>query len=378
MNTKRIIIVITLIVTGYLSCSTQESEWQGAIEEVDGVTVVKNPVEPMYGPAIFKLEEEVSIGEAEGREEYMFVEVQSITTDDEGRIYVLDSEEYNVKIYDRDGTFVHKFGREGQGPGEFSRPIKVVVTNQDEILVQNLFSKPFNFFSLEGKYKRSVSPDEFMLGGSDFDTNGNIIAPAVVRDFETRVELRKYDPDMNHLFSYGSSPTPNTARDGYNPFSPSFRWTLINGDQVVFGLQEEYNLSIFDSGGRLVKRILKEYKRIKITKEDVDEEVGGEGLSPGALELQKKLLETLKLPEYHLPFRRLIADDEARIFVLTYERVENGKGYYWDVFDAEGKCIAKIPLKTRPFVLTGGKLYTVEEDDDGYQYIKRYKITWNY
>ena len=123
---------------------------------------------------------------------------------------------------------------------------------------------------------------------------------------------------------------------------------------------------------------MKEYKRIKITKEDVEEEVGGEGLSPGALELQKKLLETLKIPEYHLPFRWLIADDEARIFVLTYERVEDGKGYYWDVFDAEGKYIVKVPLKTRPFKIKNSKLYTVEEDEEGYQYVKRYKVTWKY
>ena len=241
-------ITVFLIFILFNACVQQQADWLGTIEEADGVTVVKNPIEPIYGENIFVLDEELSIGEAEGREEYMFLEVQSITTDDEGRIYVLDSEENNVKIYDKKGKFVNKFGRKGQGPGEFSRPIKVIVTNQDEILVQNMYSNPFNFFSLEGKYKRSVSPDEFMLGGSDLDSKGNIIATAVVRDFETRVELKKFDPDMNYLLSYGSSPTPNTARDGYNPFFPKCSWTLINGDQIVFGLMKEYNLEIFDSG----------------------------------------------------------------------------------------------------------------------------------
>ena len=140
------IFVIAIILAVFVSCSSSESEWQGTIEEVDGVTVVKNSIEPIYGENIFVLEEELSIGEAEGREEYMFSEVESITTDDEGRIYVLDSEENNVKIYDKKGKFVNKFGKKGQGPGEFSRPLVVIITNQDEILVQNLFSSPFNFF----------------------------------------------------------------------------------------------------------------------------------------------------------------------------------------------------------------------------------------
>ena len=47
-----------------------------------------------------------------------------------------------------------------------------------------------------------------------------------------------------------------------------------------------------------------------------------------------------------------------------------------DVFDSEGKFIVKIPLKIRPYVLKKEKLYTVEEDEEGYLMVKRYKINW--
>ena len=55
--------------TMLFSCGAQKARWKGTIEEVDGVTVVKNPKEPMYGEDVFNLEEELSIGEAEGSEE---------------------------------------------------------------------------------------------------------------------------------------------------------------------------------------------------------------------------------------------------------------------------------------------------------------------
>ncbi len=52
-----------------MSFGGQEAEWKGTIEEVDGVTVVKNPKEPIYSEDVFSLEEELSIGGAEGKDE---------------------------------------------------------------------------------------------------------------------------------------------------------------------------------------------------------------------------------------------------------------------------------------------------------------------
>lgn len=353
-----------------VSCNQQKTEWEGTIEERDGVVVVKNPIEPIYEENVLVLEEELSIGEALGSEEYMFSGVQSVTIDGEGRIYVLDYIEYNVKIYDKNGKYINKFGKQGQGPGEFFLPRVVIISNQDEIIVQNYTS--FDFFSFDGQYKRSISSAEYRLTSSDLDSDGNIISTEIVRDDENpRYELKKFDPEMNYLHSFGSSPLPNSRRDGFNPLFPIFRWDLINGNQIVFGYMEDYELKIFDSEGKLIRKILKDYDRIKVTQKDVDERLEGEELPP-------QLKASMTIPEYHCPFRWIIADDEGRIFVLTYERVEDGEGYYYDVFDVDGKFMVKVPIRTRPYLIRNSKLYTVEEDEEGYESVKRYKVTWNY
>ena len=82
-----------------VSCSSQKTEWEGTIEEVDGVTVVKNPKEPLYIGDLLELEEDLSIGEKEGREEYMFTRIL-IDIDDDENIYVLDGETANIRIFD--------------------------------------------------------------------------------------------------------------------------------------------------------------------------------------------------------------------------------------------------------------------------------------
>jgi len=85
----------------------------------------------------------------------------------------------------------------------------------------------------------------------------------------------------------------------------------------------------------------------------------------------------VKWDKYHNAFQFLNIDDAGRIFVQTYERASNGSGYYYDFFDSEGKYIANISLKTTPQVLKKkNKLYITKEDEDSYQYIKRYKVTW--
>jgi hypothetical protein len=353
-----------------VSCGEQKSEWEGTIQEENGVTVVKNPKEPMYKEDVFGLEEELSIGEAEGREEYMFLEVQSIAADDEERIYVLDYKANCVKIYGRNGEFIKKFGREGRGPGEFYLTRTIIITKESEIMVQGLYS--LSFFSLEGEFKESISSAKERLFAINIDSEGNIIGLGIVRDEENpRYDLRKFDPKLNYLYSLDFSPLPDSMRDGFNPFFPVLRWTLINGNQVVCGYMKEYELKMFDAKGNLVRKILKDYVPIKVTQEDVEESLEGEELPP-------QLKERMAVPEYHCPFRWLISDEEGRIFVLTYERVSEGEGYYYDVFDAEGKYIAKVALKTRPLLFKNNKLYTVEEDEEGYQYVKRYKVIWKY
>ena len=49
----------------------QKAKWKAKIEREDGVFVVKSPKKLMYGEDIFSLEEELSIGKAGGRDEYI-------------------------------------------------------------------------------------------------------------------------------------------------------------------------------------------------------------------------------------------------------------------------------------------------------------------
>jgi len=97
--TKFVLVIIVLL--SFVSSNANENQknlWKGKIECENGTKVIKNPEEPLYSEDIFELEEELSIGEAEGKEEYMFSLVRSIAVDNEERIYILDRKEFNVRV----------------------------------------------------------------------------------------------------------------------------------------------------------------------------------------------------------------------------------------------------------------------------------------
>lgn len=249
-------------------CGKQNSQWKGTIEEEDGMTVVKNPKEPMYSEDVFHLEEELTIGEAEGRKEYMFSLIRDIAVDNQGRIYVLDLKKAQIKLFNRKGDYLKTIGKKGQGPGEMGAPTFMSLTNQDEIMVEDPMNRRLIFYSLEGEFIKNISTAKRLTVQTKVDSKGNFIG--IFIDNEKQVyTLGKFDSELNFLHSIGSSPLSNPRV--YNPFFARLIWCLNSNDEVIFGYPERYELRIVDPEGELVKKIYKKYDPVEITKEDKEE-----------------------------------------------------------------------------------------------------------
>ena len=145
---KKLPLIFIIFVCIFLSSSysQQKAEWKGKVEIEDGVKVIRNPKEPIYNEDVFELREELSIGEAEGRKDYMFSMIVSFDIDDNGNIYVLDIKERQVKVFNLDGNFVRNIGRMGQGPGELQNPYTVQITSQNEIAIWDPMPQRLLFF----------------------------------------------------------------------------------------------------------------------------------------------------------------------------------------------------------------------------------------
>lgn len=231
MKTKITIVSIVLVLSILImtvSCSQQKAEWKGTIEEIDGVTIVKNPKEPIYSEDIFSLEEELTIGEKQGNEDSMFSEIIDVGVDDEENVYILDFKEAQIKVFNKDGEYLTTIGKRGQGPGEIQRPMNLVITPGGKILVNDRGARFLHYFKLSGEYIRSVRQTKLLfLTRPKVDSQNNIVARIIVTDTDRiwSFVLKKFDSELNELyiiFAYEYELSPQTR----NLFIPDCFWDV--------------------------------------------------------------------------------------------------------------------------------------------------------
>lgn len=372
MNKITVLVFILTLPILIISFKSQIPEWKGTITDEDGVIMVKNPKEPMYGEEVFSLDHELNIGQSIGSDEYLFSQVRGLAIDDEERIYVVDYDEANVKIFDKTGTHIKTFGKKGQGPGELFRPRHIAITYKNEIMLEDNFPPRIKFYTLEGDLIESL-PNKgiFFLPRAKMDSSGHLIVPTFSYSDENRIyEIMRYDSELNFINTIASWPYNLPSVDHINPFGYKPWWDIDMDDKIIYGYTEKYEFIIADSEGKILKRITKEYDPVEV----------GTKMKKKSGEPLKKVMPQAEVsfPKYFPAFSNFLLDDEGRIYVQTYETVGDSDLYYFDVFDKEGKFTCKIKLKHRVYIFKKGKMYSVEEDEEGYQVVKRYKVTWNF
>ncbi len=85
----------------------------------------------------------------EGHEEFNFPAY--VTVDREGRIYVTDTLNFCVKVFDRDFKFLRKIGEHGTGMGMFDRPKGVALDSEGHLYVADASFSNIQIFNSDGQ-----------------------------------------------------------------------------------------------------------------------------------------------------------------------------------------------------------------------------------
>ena len=360
------------------SSGQQRAKWLGTKEEVDGVTVVKNPKQPVYRENVCTIKQDLSVGQAEGQAEYMFGRIAGLAVDDNEEIYVADSQATQIRVFDTNGKFLRTIGRKGQGPGEFTGIQSIQITPHNELMLYDNVQNKLVFFSLAGQFIRSkhfsisvgtmgrLNPRSPLY--CDSRETCYIVTSVIElpKAFKARQEILEIGADLKFVtFAKTADHDPTGP---YNVFGlENLYCQLMAKDFVLVGTSKNYELQIFDPQGKVMKKISRDYDPVPVSEAEKNEE------------RKKRDPDTRwEFPRYHFPMSYLVADNEGRIFVRTWEKPADGKGYFFDIFDSEGRYFGRIPLEFKPDILKKGKIYSIETDEAGYLYVRRYKITWKF
>jgi hypothetical protein len=367
-----IIALFTFLIL-FATCAQLTTEWKGTIEEVDGVKIVKNPKEPIYGTDIYLIEEELIIGGEQGSEENIFYHMSDIEVDDSGNIYILDMRVPHIKVFSSRGDYLRTIGKKGQGPGELSFARSFHINEQDELIVPDSGNGRINFFSLHGELLRSTNIEmNISLAGLSpkIDSQGNYYALVTFYD-KPLIELQKFASGLEYLSTITSFPRFISEGNVITTYPPIPVFTIASDDSILCGYGDNYEIEIFNPRGRLTKRIVRQSDRVKISDAVIRAETEAAERKGGILSGYE-----IKFPKYYPFFVTLASDEESRIYVQTYEQIGDMLGY--DVFCPDGRYLTWVPIQGFIEEIKEDKIYTIEWREDGYQYLHCYKVTWDF
>jgi hypothetical protein len=349
-----------------LDAACGREKWQGAIVKEGDVTIVENPMKPLFESPVLDLEEDLSLGGPEAEGEHVFGRVLTCVVDDEGSIFVLDQKDSHIKVFSATGQYLRTIGRKGQGPGELYMPMTLSLNRTTGELAVLQLSRRMSYFKTDGAFLRQQPLADTMALRGQVDSRGNIYVIDLVHgDRDSSYVVKKLSPDASMISVMAQAPAPGTDRP--NPFMaiPSFQ--IDRNDVLVYGCPETYEVRFMaPSDGKVFKKVRREYDPVPVTEKEKKDRLAAVPPGSGI---------TYDFSKYHSAYAGFFTSDLGHLFVRTWEKTDDGKDVN-DVFDAEGRFLGRIPLKSYGIAILKGKYYALEQDEDGYQYVKRYTVTW--
>jgi uncharacterized protein (TIGR03663 family) len=185
-----------------------------------------------------------------GYSDGQFQEPWGIAVADDGRVYVADTWNHRIEVFDSEGTFLNKWGTYGQttdAMSVFYGPRDVAVDQDGRLFVSDTGNKRIMVFDQDGNYlnqwgQEGLEPGSFSEPvGIDVDLEGNIY---VADTWNQRVQV--FDRDYAFLAEW-----PVEAWFGNSVVNKPYLAADDDG-RVYITDPEGYRVSVFSSAGELI------------------------------------------------------------------------------------------------------------------------------
>jgi DNA-binding beta-propeller fold protein YncE len=121
---------------------------------------------------------------------------QGVAVDKDGNVYVTDTLNDRVEIFDADGAFVSTFGKAGDGPGYFARPKGIAVDSDGHVWVADEMQDRLQVFNKEGRLLTYIG-----LGHGELPGQFKALVGVAV-DKHNRVFTTEQYPGRLQMFRY--------------------------------------------------------------------------------------------------------------------------------------------------------------------------------
>lgn len=149
-----------------------------SVETVKGVRLVHNGKEGQWGknPRV-QVEQVRTLGDVAAEEETVaFYMPAGIALDSQGNLYILDTGNHRVQKFGPDGRYLASFGRQGQGPGDFSYPDSIDIDSEDMVWISDPNNQRIQVLTPEGAERKTISFVKERVGKVRHTRSGSVMA----------------------------------------------------------------------------------------------------------------------------------------------------------------------------------------------------------
>ncbi len=284
---------------------------------------------------------------------------------EEDRIYI--TEETTVYVYSgQDYTLIKKFGKSGEGPGEFLR--FVAVTPHKNHLIINSAGK-ISLYSREGEFIKEVKA----AGGISFfyqPLGKSYVGMGISLEDNTRYQsINLYDSSLKKIKTLLKRESDTQPTKGVIKLLHTTLQYLTFENKLYIVDGKDFEIKVFDKDAKELMTIRRDYERVKFGEEDkqkIFEEIKSSPRQKQYFDMIKKMA---VFPDYYPAIVALFQRDDF-VYVMTFRR--QGDKYEFFIFDGNGNFLKKIfipfvfqtAMTPYPFSIKDNKLFQLIENED--------------
>jgi len=339
--------------------------------------------------ARWRVEEELRIGQADGTGPEVFGRVGSVLVDGLDRMWVVDGQANEVRVFDAEGRFVRTVGRRGSGPGEFRRIGPAFHGPQGEIWVEDLALSRWERFDTTGARVGGVRglpyPDRTRGSMQLWTHDGRLLV----------VGSDRTAPEAPKLVAYRLVVGDSLVADAFHPF-PEVEWPALlayePGVRLPVPLSPEPGLRLTPEGEIWVSHRTAEYSIRRQTLEGDTLAVIERAFQPVPApdSARERAIAELRpnptldgapfrpgdVPRSYPPYEEFHVATDGTLWVLR-SLAEGAAGF--DVFASDGRYLGQpeVPAdlgSMRVRLITASHLYAVATDRLGVDYVVRLAV----
>ena len=332
----------------------------------------------------WRLVERYRVGNRADQNEDFFTLLWALTSDAADRLYALDRNAPQLRVYDSTGSLVRTLGRLGDGPGEFRNPTGLTWDNAGRLWVLDPLRARYVVYDTSGivekEYPRRVLGFTWPWAAW-FDEAGYLYEQLFPRDRSKPVGRFRVDEDLVLV---------DTIRAGFEgiggwdfwdlrgkkspivaipiPFGRGPRWTIDPHGYLWVGHSSSYVIARRSIRGDTVLVVERSAQPVPITRSERD--------SAAFPYAKNELLDLSLIPTTKPFFEQLAVDPANHLWVL---RAGPGNTWFFDVFASDGKFMGSLDLPVSPWLdlpprIGRDKLWVASSDSMDVQSIVCYEI----